>query len=279
MSVHALSLPGCGCRGAFQIGVLAELARRGERFDLVAGASSGSVSGAVFVSGLAASGPDFFREMARTPIVSTRYLSTERSPFGMAAIVRAALARFVPEEAIRSSRTELLVATARAKKLLASIAARFSSRSRRGGSSEELGPEAHAGRFLREALAVHSSRERANMHDVILASCTIPPIYASLVVLDGEVHVDGGAADNTLIGTLLGRGVDEITVISPYRDGAVSPTLFQKEVPPAVPPGVRLRLIWPERTLSIGRFDFDRARIEEALTMPFVERVVEARST
>lgn len=272
MSVHALSLPGCGCRGAFQIGVLRELARRGERFDLVAGASSGSVSGAVFVSGLAASGPDFFREMARTPIVSARYLSTERSPFGMAAIVRAALTRFVPEEAIRSSRTELLVATARARKLLASIATRISARGK--GAAVRA---AHAGQFLSEALAVHSSRERPNMHDVILASCTIPPIYASLVVLDGEVHVDGGAADNTLISTLLARGADEITVISPYRDGAVSPTLFQKEVPPAVPPGVKLRLIWPERTLSIGRFDFDRGRIEEALTMPFVERIVEAR--
>jgi predicted acylesterase/phospholipase RssA len=276
MSVHALSLPGCGCRGAFQIGVLRELARRGERFDIVAGASSGSVSGAVFVAGLAASGPDFFREMARTPIVSARYLSTERSPFGMAAIVRAALTRFVPEESIRSSRTELLVATARARKLLASIATRtLASLPARGKGGAARA--AHAGQFLAEALAVHSSRERTNMHDVILASCTIPPIYASLVVLDGEVHVDGGAADNTLISTLLARGADEITVISPYRDGAVSPTLFQKEVPPAVPPGVKLRLIWPERTLSIGRFDFDRGRIEEALTMPFVERVVEAR--
>jgi NTE family protein len=42
-----------------------------------------------------------------------------------------------------------------------------------------------------------------------------------------------------------------------------------------VPPHVRLRLIWPERPLKLGRFDFDHGRIEDALSMPHVERVLE----
>lgn len=255
------------------MGVLAELARRGERFDLVAGASSGSVSGALFVAGLARSGPDFFREMARTPIVSRRYLATERSPFGMAAIVRDALRRFIPESSIHASRTELLVATARARQLLQSIAKEVRLAIRRPRASAASATRSHRiGACLADALTVHSSRERADMHDVILASCTIPPIYASLVTIDGEVHVDGGAADNTLLGTIVARGASEITVISPYHGGAVSPTLFQKEVVPSLPPNADLRLIFPKTPLAIGRFDFDPKRIEQALCAPFSER-------
>src|SRR5512146_2637170 len=84
--MRALSLPGCACRGAFQVGVLARLAAAGERFDIVAGASSGSICGAIAVAGRAAQGPDLARELAGAPIVSTRYLGTERSIFGVGRI-------------------------------------------------------------------------------------------------------------------------------------------------------------------------------------------------
>ena len=49
--MRGLSLPGCGCRGAFQFAVMARLAAAGERFDMVAGASSGSICAAVTVAG------------------------------------------------------------------------------------------------------------------------------------------------------------------------------------------------------------------------------------
>jgi NTE family protein len=113
------------------------------------------------------------------------------------------------------------------------------------------------------------------MHDVIVASCTIPGLYTRLPVLDGEVHVDGGAADNTLLGVLLDRGATEITVISPYADGAVSPTLFERERAPRVPAHVRLRLIWPERNIRLRHFDFEPGRLEECLSTPFVEQTFE----
>src|SRR5580700_7194150 len=96
--MRALSLPGCACRGAFQFAVTARLAAAGERFDLVAGASSGSICGAVTVAGLAARGPDFARALSGAPIVSLRYLASERSPFGMRAILRDTLRANLPEE-------------------------------------------------------------------------------------------------------------------------------------------------------------------------------------
>src|SRR5262249_52509146 len=112
--MRALSLPGCACRSAFQFGVLARLAAAGERFDGVAGASSGSLAGAVFVAGLAARGPDFARELSGAPIVSTRYLETERSVFGIGSILRETLRRNLPEARLFRTAAELLIATTHA---------------------------------------------------------------------------------------------------------------------------------------------------------------------
>jgi hypothetical protein len=39
--------------------------------------------------------------------------------------------------------------------------------------------------------------------------------------------------------------------------------------------GVRIRVLYPERPLSIGRFDFDPGRLEDAIRMP--HRVEEIR--
>jgi NTE family protein len=246
--VRALSLPGCACRGAFQFAVMARLAAAGERFDVVAGVSSGSVCAAVTVAGLAEEGPAMWRAFASRPIVSPRYLRTERSVFGMSAILRDALRRFLPEERLRDTDAELLVATTRARRFAL------------------LG---------KDALAVHSNRTRNDLHDVILASCYIPVIYAGVARVDGEVHIDGGAVDNTLIDTLLAKGASELTVVTPYVDGAVSRTMFSAERPPIVPPHIRLRLIYPERALQQRRFDFAPGPLEEALTMPHCERIIE----
>jgi NTE family protein len=240
---------------------MARLAEAGEGFDLIAGASSGSVCGAVAVAGLAKEGPAMWRAMSSTPIFGMRYLRSERSPFGMSAILREALRRFLPEEKLMNTDAELLIATAHARRL--AMGALFP----RG-----TGPR----RRTEDALVVHSNRTRRDLHDVIVASCYIPIVYARVPWLDGDVHVDGGAADNTLIDVLVARGATEVTVVTPYPEGAVSETLFHDERPPTVPAHVRLRLIYPERPLSQKRFDFAPGPLEEALSMPHVVRVVEA---
>ncbi len=266
--LRALSLPGCACRGAFQFAVMARLAAAGERFDLVAGASSGSICGAVTVAGLAADGPAMWRAMARRPVVSTRYLRTERSVFGMSALLEEALTRFLPEERLQGTEAELLVATTRARPFA------LRGLDRVAGLVRARPPSHRAP----EALVIHSNRARRDMHAVIAASCYIPVIYARPTRLDGEVHVDGGAADNTLLDALVARGADEITVVTPYAEGAVSRTMFDAERPPAAPPHVRLRLIYPERPLRQRRFDFAPGPLEEALAMPHRVRIVEPSS-
>lgn len=241
-------MPGCACRGAFQFAVMQRLSKRGERFDLVAGASSGSICGAVTVAGLSDEGPAMWRSFMKTPVVSPRYLRTEKSIFGMSVILRDALSRFLPEERLHNTESELLVATTRAKRFFMGA---------------------------RDSLVVHSNKQRRDMHDIIVASCYIPVVYARVPVIDGEVHIDGGAADNTLIDALVERGAREVTVVTPYPEGGVAQTLFSEERAPHPRRNIKLRLIFPERRLSQKRFDFTPGPLEEALSMPHVERVLE----
>jgi NTE family protein len=270
--MRALSLPGCACRGAFQFGVMSRLSAAGERFDVVAGASSGSLCAAVTVAGLAAQGPDFARELAGAPIVSTRYLETERSVFGVGRILRETLRRNLPEARLRDTEAELLVATthvvAYARHLLPARVIR---------AAAVYGLRFAAARV--EPLVVHSNRERRDLHEIILASCYIPLLHARAARLDGALHVDGALADNTLLDALCARGATEITVVTPFAGGGVAQTMLAAEVPLHPRPGVRLRVIYPERPLSIGRFDFAPERVEEALRMPYRERIIEPIAT
>lgn len=236
---------------------MARLAAAGEKFDLIAGASSGSICGAVAAAGLSKDGPEMWRSMASTPIVSTRYWATERSIFGMSKILRMALDRYLPRDALWNTEAELLVATTHSHHFARGLFPPNENIARRG-------------------LVVHSNRTRRDMHDVIVASCYIPIIYAQVPRIDGVVHLDGGAADNTLIDELVARGADDITVVTPYMNGAVSRTMFSAEKPPSVPRHIRLRLIYPERPLAQKRFDFAPGPLEEALTMPHVIKVTEA---
>ncbi len=238
------------------------LTEAGEQFDLVAGASSGSICAAVTVSGKALEGPTMWRSFMSTPVFSKRWISQEKSPFGMSAILRDALTRFLPEHELRDTRAELLVATTHAGRFAKS--ALSMARHRR--------PEAVA-----DALVVHSNRVRQSMHEVIIASCYIPVVYARLPRVDGEVHIDGGASDNTLLRELVARGADDITLVTPYTGGVVAPTLFHDERRPGVPSHVRLRIISPVRKLSQKRFDFSPGPLEEALSMPHEVQIIDAQ--
>jgi predicted patatin/cPLA2 family phospholipase len=247
VSVRALSLPGCGCRGAFQFGVLARLVAAGERFDVAAGASSGSIAAAAYAAGRSTEGPAIYRALAGTPVFSARWLRRERSFFGMSHIVRAALEAHLPERAIADSPVELLVSTTPLPELVRTL------QGRRGRA------------------VVHSSRDRRDLHDVLLASCTFPPFYARVVRLDGEVHLDGGATDNHLIHELVRRGARHVTVITPHPGGLVYAGLGHAPAPLAPIPGVELRVISPTRRLRVRSFDFDPHRLAEALEMPHRE--------
>ncbi len=258
--MRALALPGCGCRIAFQFGVLAALDARGETFDVAAGASSGSLAAAAFAAKKCASGPAIVRAMGGTPVFSRRWLRSERSPFGMSRIVRTALEEHLPEADILSSETELLVSTTRLRSLgarLASLALRRPFASIRGEAT------------------VHSSRARSNVHDLLIASCTFPPFYARLVRLDGDVHIDGGATDNTLVDVLAKRGATHVTVVTPHVGGLVYRGLGDTRRLLEPISGVELRVISPRQPLAIKSFDFDPARIDQALSMGWEERVID----
>lgn len=239
--MRALSLPGCGCRMAFHFNALLRLVAAGERFDLVAGASSGSLVGAAYVSGRLAEGPGILREMGGTPVLSPRWLRSQRSPFGMSAIVRGALERHLPAAELRAATTPLFVSTTPLSALPAQLVSGL------------------------ERAAVHDLRAAYDPHELLLASCTFPPFYARIPRLAGAAHLDGGIADNTLIEVLVARGATDIVVITPHADGRIYRGLRRGFEPPHVPSRVRLRVVSPARPLALRSFDFDPARLREAL--------------
>ena len=122
-----------------------------------------------------------------------------------------------PVRPLHDTEAELLVATTHA----GAWARRFlPARVYRLGGLEEA---------RHEPLVVHSSRERRDMHEVLLASCYLPVLHAGVARVDGALHVDGALADNTLIDALAARGATEITVVTPFAGGAVARTMFSTE--------------------------------------------------
>ena len=194
----------------------------------------------------------------------------------------------LPEERLQDTEAELLVATthagAYARRLVPErVAEALTSRLRRlracfdpshAEASREGARSARPRAAHHEPLVIHSNRERRDVHDIILASCYLPVLHSGVARLDGALHVDGALADNTLLDALCARGATEITVVTPFAGGKVAQTMFAEEGVLGPRPGVRIRVLSPERPLSIGRFDLSRERLEEALEMPHVEHLV-----
>jgi NTE family protein len=106
------------------------------------------------------------------------------------------------------------------------------------------------------------------MHEVIVASCYIPILYARVPRVDGEVHIDGGAADNTLIDELIARGADDITVVTPFTGGAVARTMFSTEQPPKARRGVSAADHLAREDACRGRASTSRRALEDAGDAP-----------
>ncbi len=109
------------------------------------------------------------------------------------------------------------------------------------------------------------------------ARSTFPRFFARVSSVDGALSTAGGAPQTTLLARLLARGATHITIITPHPSGVVYPGLFRPLELPRVPPHVELRVIHPLRALRLKSFDFDRERLEEALTMPHGEMITPAR--
>src|SRR5690606_8615100 len=134
---------------------------------------------------------DVYRSLSSTPVFSRRWLASERSPFGMSWIVRDALSRFIPLDRIVGSDVELLVSTTRLEPFARNVIREWrtvreglGTAARRAGGSRVVATTAiRDDSPIKEvargngALVVHSSRQRPDMHDVIVASCTIPIVY------------------------------------------------------------------------------------------------------
>ena len=99
-------------------------------------------------------------------------------PTGYGRILRDALRAHLPEALLHDTESELLIATTHA-----------------GRYARALFPRPAPHKTSKAGLVIHSNRERTDLHEVIVASCYIPVLYAGVSRIDGEVHVDGAVAE------------------------------------------------------------------------------------
>lgn len=226
-----IAFEGCACRAAFHSGVAAALSEAGLRFELSAGASSGSLCAAAVAAGRGAELPAIWRSLGGRSVVSLRRALWNRSIFDMSHLVRTTLRATLGGFDLRARPTEALI-----------VATRL--------------------RGLRKI--IYSSRKESDLLEPLLGSCFFPILYGRPVRVRGELLVDGGLTDNLPIEALVEKGAREIIAIVTSSDGTALKTPLRSRWRPRVD-GARLHVIHPRRPLAVRSWDFDTDRMNRAL--------------
>jgi predicted acylesterase/phospholipase RssA len=182
-------LAGGAARGAFQAGVVKELARSGLRFDKIVGTSVGAVNGAALLHGYGPELPDMWRENLREVAwFDARRMFRFRSPFLISEAMRIMVDRYGDIEQVVAHPTELLISTTEwgtRRNVL------FSTKDKESGWTEE---------------------ERV-LH--LLASLTIPFVCTEKIVIRGQRYCDGALSENMPLAPLLEAGCTRIVIVDP----------------------------------------------------------------
>lgn len=226
-----IAFEGCACRAAFHAGVAAALAESGLRFDLSAGASSGSLCAAGVAADRSAELPSIFRALSGRSVVSFRRVLWNRSLFDMSHIVRSTLHSTFGVIDLRDRHTEALI-----------VATRL--------------------RGLRKV--VYSSRTEPDLIEPLLGSCFFPVLYGRPIRVRGELLIDGGLTDNLPVEILEERGAKEIIASVTSPDATALKTPMRTRWRPQVS-GARLHVICPKVPLIQRSWDFSHDRMERSI--------------
>ena len=226
-----LAFEGCAGRAAFHAGVVDRLSAAGLHPGCVAGASSGSIVAALVAGGLTERLPEVWLSAAKQPVFQPRRLFRGRWPFVMSSIVGDAV-----EEQFGSMRL---------KDLILPIAIPVTLLTLRGRRRRVL-----------------TRADDVTVVEAVLASCFIPGPYSRLVLVDGCPAVDGAWEIRTPVEALRGLGANRVLAVVANPAGELQLGFPTRE---CQPPPVGCVVVSPEQTLSVGAWDMDRRRIEEAI--------------
>lgn len=231
MTVIGVAFEGCACRAAFHAGVAAALEESGVPIAVTAGASSGSLCAAAMAAGLGTKLPALWRSLGGRSIVSFRRLWWNRSPFDMSHLVRRAIVDALGVVDLRDRPVEALAVATR----------------------------------LRDWRPVlFSSRDEPAMLEPLLGSCFLPPFYGRAVRVNGDWLLDGGLTDNLPVEAVAERGVDEVLAVVVSHEGTALKSPLRPWWRPRVA-GRRLRVVHPERPLTLGSWDFSLDHMDRAI--------------
>lgn len=138
----------------------------------------------------------------------------------------------------------------------------------------------------RDGARVVFGRDReASLGEAVAASCAIPGLFRPVSV-DGEHHVDGGAASPTNADVLIGAGVDVAIVVSPMSGWTPPvPALpdqwirracgrrLRREVAALRGAGIRVHVLEPGRHVveTLGANPLARERVPRVVTSAFLD--------
>jgi len=184
-----IALSGGGTKGFAHIGVLHALNERGIYPDILAGASAGSIAGALYASGMKPL--DIYETMKKTKFTEYTSMHIPRDGFFTLDNLRIKLEKMIPQKTFEELDIPLYVCISNLN----------------NGKAEYIssGP----------------------LHKIIQASCSIPVLIAP-VKINGNLYVDGGLVDNLPVKPLVRRCKKIIGLnILPYEEIERIDSIFQ----------------------------------------------------
>lgn len=276
----AVVLAGGGARGAFQAGVLAELARRGFEFEAVAGTSVGAINGVLAAQGRHAQLPEVWRRIASEVLDLNKRNFAEILGSTAKVLPAAALLPFVGTAAVlvgvtsiaglHALRHHAIVRIPKPEHLEAVLAMELEVPLSPGvefwvtlsSSTPSVGILRH---FLDIPTTAHYEpvharpiRERARF---VMASAALPFIYGPVRGEKGGVKwIDGGISDNEPVKVLYERGYRRIIYVGTQDATDINDTDF---------PEARILHFLPSRSYNglLRMLDFSPEAVETAIDL------------
>ena len=252
---YGIVLEGGGAKGAYQIGAWKALREAGIRIKGIAGASVGSLNGALICMDDLEKAEEIWKniEYSRVMDVSDETIKAlKRKDFkalNMQEILNSGV-QFIKDGGFDVTPLKNLIAEV------------VGDESRIRESDRELFAVTYSVSEHRELAVDVRKGEEGSVKDMLLASAYFMAFKNEK--LGGKRYRDGGGLNNVPLGVLLDKGYEDIIVIRIYGWG------FDSEKVPKIPEGVNVYHIAPRQDLG-GILEFDKKQSRKNMTLGYYD--------
>lgn len=252
---YGIVLEGGGAKGAYQIGAWKALREEGIRIKGIAGASVGSLNGAMICMDDLEKAEEIWKniEYSRVMDVSDETIKALKKKdfksLNMQEILNSGV-QFIKDGGFDVTPLKNLIAEV------------VGDESRIRQSERELYAVTYSVSELKELAVDVKSGEEGSVKDMLLASAYF--LAFKNEKLGGKRYLDGGGTNNVPVNVLLDKGYEDIIVIRIYGWG------FDSEKVTKIPEGVNVYHIAPRQDLG-GILEFDKKQSRKNMTLGYYD--------